>query len=115
MTALETAIYNRTYYLANRERIIASNTRYIRANPERTARNRNGVATRDIPNRPEFCEICGRTSGSRKLSLDHCHATKKFRGWLCNSCNTILGMAGDNPDILKKIISYAERHQCQAF
>lgn len=54
------------------------------------------------------CNICGKKKGNRgrKLSVDHCHTTNKIRGVLCDSCNFMIGLANDNPDILNKAISY---------
>lgn len=53
------------------------------------------------------CMICGTdVSGDRRNALDHCHATGKARGILCNSCNPMIGRAGDNPEILKRAIAY---------
>lgn len=45
---------------------------------------------------PDACEACGRKQTRRKLNLDHCHETGKFRGWLCDYCNRGLGLIGDN-------------------
>lgn len=47
-------------------------------------------ATRPCPDR---CESCARIA---KLRLDHDHVTGEFRGWLCNQCNTGLGLLGDD-------------------
>jgi hypothetical protein len=43
------------------------------------------------------------------LHLDHCHATKAFRGWLCHSCNVTLGAVEDDPNILRKLAEYLDR------
>jgi len=60
--------------------------------------------------RPEACENCGRVAtAARKLALDHCHATGKFRGWLCTKCNTGIGSLGDSIDGLKKALNYLGR------
>lgn len=53
------------------------------------------------------CEICG--SVDRKLVLDHCHSSKKFRGWLCNYCNVALGQLNDDVNILQKAINYLRK------
>ena len=61
--------------------------------------------------RPEngLCELCGRIEKKKqRLSLDHCHETGKFRGWLCHDCNTNIGKFGDNISGLMKAISYLE-------
>ena len=41
--------------------------------------------------------------------LDHDHDTKKFRGWLCNSCNTILGHLNDDPKAFYRAILYLNK------
>lgn len=53
------------------------------------------------------CDNCGKTSS--RLSLDHCHDTGEFRGWLCQPCNTSIGVLGDDIDSLKKAVAYLER------
>lgn len=49
------------------------------------------------------CRIC---NNKRKLFIDHDHSTGKFRGLICNQCNTILGMAGDSVATLQNCIKY---------
>jgi hypothetical protein len=71
---------------------------------ERDAERRGATSPR-----PQQCEVCGRRNGKHGIALDHCHQTGGFRGWLCYSCNTILGHAGDNPKILRDLITYLER------
>lgn len=54
--------------------------------------------------RPLLCDVCN--AGDKLIVLDHCHATNKFRGWLCHSCNLILGHANDDPNLLEKLAVY---------
>jgi hypothetical protein len=60
--------------------------------------------------KPDRCEICGimEENLNRKLYFDHDHKTGKFRGWICHQCNTALGMARDNIEILEAMIKYLE-------
>jgi hypothetical protein len=44
----------------------------------------------------------------RGYAIDHNHETGKFRGILCLTCNSMLGMAKDSSEILKKAIQYLE-------
>jgi hypothetical protein len=53
-------------------------------------------------------QLCGKR---KKLYLDHCHKTNKFRGLICFRCNTMLGMALDNIKILKAAIKYLRRQR----
>ena len=57
------------------------------------------------------CKICSKHVSSligkkTRLCVDHCHTTGKVRGLLCEPCNTLLGMAKDNTQILQSAIAY---------
>lgn len=55
----------------------------------------------------QLCAICRRATGaSRKLSVDHDHATGFVRGLLCRPCNTLLGHIRDNPELALGIYRY---------
>lgn len=43
---------------------------------------------------------------SERLYVDHDHATGKVRGLLCMECNTILGLAHDDPVVLERLDLY---------
>lgn len=62
------------------------------------------------PDRPkvELCESCG-VRPEKPLFFDHCHRTHKFRGWICNGCNTALGFCKDDPRILRALASYQDK------
>lgn len=61
------------------------------------------------------CEICGamRTDesnrGHARMSIDHNHATMKFRGVLCYRCNLAIGHFKENPATLRAAAEYLER------
>lgn len=60
------------------------------------------------------CAVCGASVSVHiskygvhsPLCIDHDHKTGKVRGLLCNNCNSALGHAHDNPDILLKLVAY---------
>jgi hypothetical protein len=62
------------------------------------------------------CAVCGaKTPGMRhyskngrieKFRVDHCHATGRVRGLLCNSCNRAIGLIRDDPEIASRIADY---------
>ena len=53
---------------------------------------------------PSHCQLCNKESN--KLQLDHCHTTRKFRGWLCTDCNVGLGKLKDDASLLELGIKY---------
>ncbi|WP_409070557.1 endonuclease domain-containing protein [Burkholderia cenocepacia] len=81
------------------------------------ARNRFGLTAEEYQARVKahkVCEICGNPEPQKrrqgKLSLDHCHKTKKIRGVLCSRCNTMLGYANDDPEVLRSALRYLAKH-----
>jgi hypothetical protein len=47
-------------------------------------------------------------------SVDHCHNSGRVRAILCHGCNTALGFAKDDPEILLALASYAMKHRDNA-
>ena len=56
-----------------------------------------------------YCKACGVKEGNRKLCIDHCHITGFFRGWLCQTCNRILGLSGDSEQRLLALAAFLKR------
>ena len=54
------------------------------------------------------CAICEATKpgGKGRFHIDHCHSKGSVRGLLCHNCNILLGHSKDDPDILRKAITY---------
>ena len=38
--------------------------------------------------------------------MDHCHKNLSFRGYICRSCNSGIGLLHDDPDTLKRAFIY---------
>jgi hypothetical protein len=60
--------------------------------------------------RPQRCELCGKKT---KTVFDHCHRSNKFRGWICDRCNRVLGSVDDSTALLKRMIRYLEANDGQ--
>mgnify|MGYP001583585252 FL=1 len=62
------------------------------------------------------CAICGQEE-TRKLHgkvvtlcADHCHATGKKRGLLCQKCNMAIGLFNDSQRLIIKACNYLEQY-----
>ena len=53
------------------------------------------------------CECCHKISSS--LVVDHVRGTTNPRGWLCRSCNTGMGLLGDNLEGVMNAVKYLSR------
>jgi hypothetical protein len=54
------------------------------------------------------CYICN--SHEKILHIDHNHTTNVVRKLLCKKCNLAIGLAGENIEVLKNMITYLENH-----
>ena len=54
----------------------------------------------------ELPDLMSYENRRRLYAIDHNHETGAFRGILCLNCNTLLGMAKDSTEVLKKAIDY---------
>ena len=102
------------FYIAHREENFERVRKSRAENPEKwndycvrsRKRKQESAAGRS---KPERCEICDKLPTKKGLCFDHDHQTGSFRGWICSKCNTALGLANDDPEILLKLIEYLER------
>lgn len=115
------AEYNRGRYKADKQSILESNRAWANSQRGRCARalHNTKVAAKSRGYKPcpatveeveaalesqgHCCAICGfsaKRQGNRNLSLDHCHETGKFRGWLCWVCNSYLSRIDEQPTAL---------------
>lgn len=59
-----------------------------------------------ICHQPETVKRLGKT---RTLCVDHAHdASRQVRGLLCSKCNQMIGLAGDDPTVLRSAIQYLQ-------
>ncbi len=99
--------------------------RYREENPDRfrhyQMKSLRGIGLEDfnvmLAAQGGVCAICEKqesashpiTGAPRSLAVDHCHSTGKIRGLLCSRCNSILGHALDDVEILRRAIAYLGR------
>lgn len=104
----------KVYRKKNHEDIIKKALAYHKMYPGRHSRPIIGeeewlIAQLSYPKNGK-CQLCKKYEKKKqRLSLDHCHKTNKFRGWICDNCNIGIGKLGDNLKGLKKASLYMER------
>jgi len=57
------------------------------------------------------CFVCGvpEEECTQKLNMDHDHETGEFRGWLCGKCNKAVGLLGDGPELVERLLAYLKK------
>jgi len=109
-------------YWNKREEELQRNKEWRTKNKERRARvNRNnrllrayGITAAQADHmrviQGNECAICkDMMIGTKNCHIDHDHKTNKVRDLLCNRCNLMIGMAGDNPMVLRYAINYLSK------
>ena len=63
--------------------------------------------TQMLKNQNYSCLICGREfTDDNPACIDHDHKTGEIRALLCRNCNTMIGMANEDPEIFDKAKEY---------
>lgn len=57
------------------------------------------------------CAICEMVfgQGAGRPEVDHDHDLSRLRGLLCSKCNKMLGLAQDDPEVLKRAAAYLQK------
>jgi len=74
-----------------------------------------GTATYDdlLSRQGGRCAICRCAPRTRRLAVDHDHATGQVRGLLCSKCNhELLGAAHDSLELLERAVAYLKGVRC---
>jgi hypothetical protein len=108
----------KAWRLANPDRVLAyrkENRRdiYLTESARRYGITREQYAAM-LEKQRDACATCALTfdwgDKQTKPHIDHCHATGKVRGLLCNRCNTMLGLVKENKRLLAALTEYLECH-----
>lgn len=57
------------------------------------------------------CASCGESFNNRRYHVDHDHSTGVIRGVLCAQCNMALGLLGDSPERISRLLDYTTKHR----
>lgn len=107
-------IESKEWYAKNKDKKREISKKYKHIKKDKDLQSTYGITLEDyykmLADQGSSCKICGTNQDKlkRALCVDHCHATGKVRGLLCDTCNRSLGMLKDSADILKRAIKYLE-------
>ena len=101
----------------------AKSKAWRQANPEQsrasitnaTLRLKYGITLSDyefmLASQEGGCKVCGLAPTKHRLHVDHCHATGKVRGLLCQPCNVSIGKMRESPELLRALATYIEENR----
>jgi hypothetical protein len=100
---------------------VGGNSRHLECSKCATIRKRYGITLEErngmMEEQSSCCAICDREVqfyntakdnplGLERAVVDHNHDTGDVRAILCHSCNTALGLLGEDPNRLMRMYSY---------
>lgn len=109
----------RRYITRHPERIKAKNLAWRARTPEKQAfykrtqrvKKKFGVSVAELEafrtSQGGHCAIC---SVTENVFVDHNHKNGTLRGLLCSHCNSMIGFARENIEVLAKAIKYIREH-----
>lgn len=109
------AAYMRDYYRTNadhRARVIKRRKQWVSDNREfanfQHSLRRYGITLDQfharLEQQQEQCAIC--EAADHRLVIDHCHLTGRFRGLLCQACNSGIGALKESKDVFARALRY---------
>lgn len=110
----KTREYARRWYKANADKVCKKTRDYYKTKGKLA----DGLITREdadkmIEAQQGRCYLCGNVPSGKgkdgRLHIDHCHSRLLIRKALCGFCNTALGLAKHNPELLRKMADYLEQ------
>ena len=112
--------YKRKRYLEKRTEQLARQKAAYQADPDKYKQRVRSYKFRITPQeiqeliakQQHRCAICrvpfNESIRNLKSNVDHDHATGRVRGILCRLCNAAIGLAQDDPKLLRKMARYLE-------
>lgn len=114
-------IINWRYYKNNTESRLINVRAYAKKNQhkirERNIKKIYGKEIQDIMDMMTLqkgcCAICNGSlinpDSIKNYAIDHNHSTGKVRGFLCNNCNTSLGLMKENREAILEMVKYLDQ------
>ena len=116
--------YMHRYYEIHKQEIKENGVKYRRDNKEKIKKfkkigwykSKYGLNKEEYENllkrQDNKCAICGKEFNESNVPhVDHDHKTGKIRGFLCNNCNTGIGMLCEDPKLFDKAKEYILKHR----
>lgn len=98
--------YGKIYYAKHKDRLLKRRRRD-------KLKTLYGITEEDFSimqeNQQGLCLGCNQ---AKSLCVDHDHETGKVRGLLCRQCNSVIGLAKEDINILRNLVSYLETGSC---
>jgi hypothetical protein len=114
---------HKRYYARNRDRLIKNMpTRNPAYNKNSFLKSTYGITLAEfdalVEQQKGVCAICekpetrkSRYGGTCRLHVDHDHNTGRVRGLLCHNCNSAIGHAKEDVNVLARSIIYLDKHK----